>query len=101
MKYAVLKIAGKQYKVTEGEELLVNKINDTKVASEVLLVVDGEKVHLGKPLVEGAKVVLKLETPEVKGEKLYISKYKAKSRYRRRTGFRQVYSKIKVDSIKV
>lgn len=94
-KYAVIKISGHQYKVSEGEELLVDKIKDQKVAPEVLLVSDGEKLLLGKPFVAGAKVTFKILGQE-KGEKIEVIKYRAKSRYRKHTGFRPSYSKIQI-----
>ena len=94
-KYAVIKISGHQYKVSEGEELLVDKIKDEKKTAEVLLVSDGEKLSVGKPLVSGAKVTFKI-LGEEKGEKIEILKYKAKSRYRRHTGFRASYTKIQI-----
>ena len=94
-KYAVIKISGHQYKVSEGEELLVDKIKDPKTAPEVLLISDGEKLSLGKPLVTGAKVTFKI-LGEEKGEKIDVIKYRAKSRYRKHTGFRPSYSKIEI-----
>ena len=94
-KYAVIKISGHQYKVSEGEELLVDKIKDEKKPAEVLLVSDGEKLSLGKPSVVGAKVTFKI-LGEEKGEKIEVIKYKSKSRYRRHTGFRALYTKIQI-----
>ena len=94
-KYAVIKISGHQYKVSEGEELLVDKIKDPKTTPEVLLISDGEKLSLGKPTVIGAKVTFKI-LGEEKGEKIEVIKYRAKSRYRKHTGFRPSYSKIQI-----
>ncbi len=99
MKYAVIALQGHQYKVAEGEEILVDKLGKTKPEAEVLLVVNDDKVTLGKPNVKGAKVSLKVVTEEVKGEKLYIRKYKAKSRYKKKTGFRPKYTKLLVQKI--
>jgi|CXWL01.1.fsa_nt_gi large subunit ribosomal protein L21 len=98
-KYAVLKIKGKQYKVAEGMELLVDKLNDTKVEAEVLLFSDGKNVKVGKPKVSDVKVVFKVLKDEEKGEKIEIYKYKSKSRYRKHTGFRPKYSRILVEKI--
>lgn len=88
-KYAVIKIGGQQFKVSEGAKILVGKLKDVKkVEPEVLLVADGEKVKVGKPKVSGAKVALKVVTEVKKGEKVEIYKFKAKARYRKHTGFR-------------
>jgi large subunit ribosomal protein L21 len=98
-KYAVIALQGHQYKVAEGEEILVDRLNAKKPEAEVLLVVDEKKVHVGKPTVKAAKVSLKIVSAEVKGEKLYVRKYKAKSRYRKKTGFRPKYTKLLVQKI--
>ncbi len=100
MKYAVIRLQGHQYKVEEKEEILVDRLKDPKkIEADVLLVSDEGKVKVGKPTVKGAEVDLKLVAEEVKGEKLYIKKFKAKSRYRRKTGFRPKYSKLLVQKI--
>ena len=98
MKYAVLKIQGHQYKVSEGQEILVDKILEEKPELDVLLFVNGEKVKVGKPTLKEVKVILKV-LGEEKGEKLYIRKYKAKSRYRKKIGFRPKYTKLLVQKI--
>lgn len=100
MKKAVIRIKGRQYEVSEGEELLVDRKLDTKIEPDVLLVFDENgEVKVGKPVLENAKVVLEV-LDEVRGEKLEVLKYKAKSRYRRRYGFRPLFTKIKVKEIK-
>ena len=99
MKYAVLRVNGKQYKAQEGQEILVDKMLDLKVAPEVLMIVDGDKVSVGAPVVKEAKVSTKVLEPEVKGEKIDVIKYKSKSRYRKHTGFRAVYTKLLVEKI--
>ncbi len=98
MKYAIVRIKGHQYKVREGEELLVDKIEEKKAEPEVLLVVDEDKVKVGKPVVREAKVDLKVLGDE-KGEKIVIRKFKAKSRYRRKTGFRASLTRLQVSKI--
>ena len=97
-KYAIIKIAGHQYKVTEGETLLVDHLKDEKVTPEVLLVADGEKVSVGKPTLEKAKVAIKLMGEE-KGLKIDVYKFKAKSRYRKHIGFRPLYTKLEIGKI--
>lgn len=96
MKYAVIRIAGKQYKVAEGDVIEVAKVDNTDC--DVLLVVDGDEVEVGTPLVKGAKVKLEI-VEQFKGKKLEIYKFKAKSRYRRHTGFRPQLTKVKVEKI--
>jgi large subunit ribosomal protein L21 len=101
MKYAVIKTGGKQYRVAEGETLQVEKLNVEKgevTFSEVLLMVDGEKVELGTPTLEGVNVYANV-VAEVKGDKIEVFKYKSKSRYRKHTGHRQQYSQITITGI--
>jgi large subunit ribosomal protein L21 len=99
-KYAVVKIQGKQYKVREGDELLVDKLEkDQKPVFEVLLVVKDDKIQVGKPQVKGVKVKAKILSAEEKGKKLSILKFKAKSRYRRKYGFRPVYTRLLIENI--
>lgn len=99
MKYAVIKINGSQYKVTEGQEIFVDKLQDKAAKAEVMLLVDDDTVKLGNPYLGNAEVGLKIVADEVKGKKLIIQKFKAKSRYRRKNGFRPVYTKVLVESI--
>jgi large subunit ribosomal protein L21 len=99
MKYAVIRIKNQQYKVSEGEELLVDKLGTDKPEVTVLLVSDGKKVKIGKPEVKDAKVKIKILKDEEKGKKLHIQTFKAKSRYRRKVGFRPLYSRILVEKI--
>jgi len=101
MKRAVIRIKNRQYEVSEGEEILVDRNLDSKVEPEVLLVFDDDnKVEVGKPVLEKAKVVLEV-LDQVKGEKVEVLKYKAKSRYRRRYGFRPLFTKVRVKEIKL
>jgi large subunit ribosomal protein L21 len=97
-KYAVIKIKGTQYKVSEGDEILVDKLNG-KPEPEVLLLVDDDKVKVGKPKVTGASLKLKVLNEVEKGEKISVQTFKAKSRYRRKIGFRPQYSRILVEKI--
>jgi len=101
MKKAVIRIKNRQYEVSEGEEFLVDRNLDPKIEPEVLLVFDdNNSVEVGKPVLEKAKVVLEV-LDQVKGEKVEVLKYKAKSRYRRRYGFRPLFTKVKVNEIKL
>ena len=101
MKYAVIKIQGKQYKILEGEELLVDRLGKIeKPEFQTLLVVDGEECVIGEPQVKGAIIDLKV-LGEEKSKKLDIIRYKAKSRYKKKIGFRHSYSRMKVERISV
>jgi large subunit ribosomal protein L21 len=100
MKYAIIRVGGKQYKAIEGKEILVDKLTEPKkLDPEVLLLVDGEKVKVGKPTLKDVKVSLKVITDMEKGEKVDVYKFKAKSRYKRHIGFRPQYSRLLVGKI--
>lgn len=102
MKYAVVKIGGSQYKVAEGDEIAVDKIDGEKGKSltfeEVLLFVDEKRVTIGQPLVKNAKIKAKIVN-QFKGKKIRVATYKAKSRYRRVKGFRPLLTRVKILSI--
>jgi len=100
-KYAVIRLQGRQYKVEEGKELLVDKMNDLALEPEVLLVADGDNVQVGKPIVKGATVKIKVLTEVEKGEKIDVYHFKAKSRYRKHTGFRPQYTRVLVEKITI
>ncbi len=96
MKYAVIRLMGHQYRVEEGEEILVDSTETPE--AEVLLVVDGETVNVGTPLVKNSTVTLKLVGQE-KGEKIHGYKYKAKSRYHKNWGHRAHLTRVLVEKI--
>lgn len=101
MKYAVFQDGVRQYKVSEGEELLVeHKTNGDKTLkfSDVLLLVNDGKVTVGTPTVKGASVEVEV-LGDHKGKKIEVIKYKAKSRYRKHLGHRHLFTKIKVNKI--
>lgn len=103
MKYVIFSDRGKQYKAQEGQELFLDRVEKTDgdiEINDVLLYVDGEDIKVGQPKVDGLKVICKVEGEE-KGEKLHIVTYKAKSRYRRKKGFRPIYTRVKVEKIVV
>ena len=99
MNYAVIRIKGHQYRIEEGQEFLVDKINTKKPEFDVLLVTNKDKVKVGNPTVKGSSVKLKILENEVKGKKLHVTKFKAKSRYRKKIGFKPVYSKLLVEKV--
>lgn len=99
MKYAIVKIKGQQYKVSEGDEILVDKLGTDKPDVKILLVVNEKNVKIGKPEVKDAKIKIKILEAEEKGKKLYVQTFKAKSRYRRKIGFRPIYSRLLIEKI--
>lgn len=100
--YAVIKSGGKQYRVEEGEafevELLKKNEGEKITFDEVLLVGNGENVSVGQPTVEGASVTATI-MGRVKGPKVTIFKHSGRSTFRRKTGHRQHYTRLRVDSI--
>jgi len=104
MSFAIITTGGKQYKVAEGDTLSVEKLKeysdgDTVSFDKVLLIDDGKTTKIGTPYIDGATVEVTLEKTG-KGKKLHIQKFKAKSRYKRRIGHRQTFSKVSVKNIK-
>lgn len=97
-KYAVIDLNGRQYKVSEGQELLVDKLGDEKPDIRVLLFVSEKSVKIGTPDVSGAKVSYKVLGDE-RGKKVSVVKFKSKSRYRKKRGFRPDYTRLLVEKI--
>lgn len=100
MKKAVIATGGKQYLVSEGDELNVELLPPAPSASfDPLLVIDGEKVNIGQPFVAGVKVKADIIDPLVKAEKVTAIRFKAKKRVRKTRGHRQKLTRIKIKSI--
>ncbi len=108
MKYAVILTGGKQYQVSEGDTVTIEKLSKTgavvaegdKVTfDKVLLVDDGSTTQIGAPYLDGALVTGTLVS-EKKGKKVLGMKYKAKSNRHTKYGHRQVEAKVKITSIK-
>lgn len=104
MKFAVIHTGGKQYRVAEGDVLNVEKISDTikvgdkVVFDQVLLVDDGATTKIGTPTVTGAKVEATIK--EIgRAKKVIVIKYKQKSRYFKKNGHRQPFSKVEITSV--
>jgi large subunit ribosomal protein L21 len=102
MTKAVVKIGGKQFVVAEKETLLVDLLQEgtKELTLDALLVIDGDKVTVGTPLVKDVKVTAKVVDDLVKGDKIRVIRYKAKKRVHTENGHRQKYSKIEITSIK-
>jgi len=100
--YAIIETGGKQYRVNPGQTIDVERLDvaegDTVELDRVLLIADGDRVVVGTPTVEGAKVVATSQG-EGKGEKVIVFKYKPKVRYRKKTGHRQRYTRLVIDKI--
>ena len=104
MDYAVFKSGGKQYRVQPGDtldvELLPDPVDSVTEFGEILALSDGGEVTFGSPLVEGAKVTAQVLS-HYKDRKLMVFKYKAKTRYRRKRGHRQTYTRLQIQDIQV
>ncbi len=100
--YAVIETGGKQYKVSEGDVIFVEKLGveegEAVTFDKVLVVADGEDVKVGAPLVDGAKVEAKV-VKNGKAKKIYVFKMKRKKNYRRKKGHRQPFTKVEISKI--
>lgn len=100
-KFAVIETGGKQYKVVSGEVLKIEKLSgdlkagDTVTFDKVLLVSDGNDVKIGTPYIEGATIEAQFEETG-KSKKIRVLRFRPKSRYTRRYGHRQPYSKVTI-----
>jgi large subunit ribosomal protein L21 len=102
MDYAVFKTGGKQYRVQTGDtldvELLPNEVDSLAEFAEVLAISKDGQLTVGSPTVPGARVVAQVQS-HYKDRKLMVFKYKAKTRYRRKRGHRQSYTRLVVQDI--
>ena len=100
--YAIIATGGKQYRVHEGDEFTVEKLNaaegDAVVFDQVLAAGEGADIKVGTPVIEGASVNAKV-IENGKGPKVVIYKYKAKKDYRNKKGHRQPFTKVVIESI--
>ena len=100
--YAIIQTGGKQYRVSEGDVVSIEKLTAAEgeevVFDQVLTVVSDSDIKIGKPVVDGAKVTAKV-VEHGKGKKILVFKYKAKSNYRKRQGHRQPYTKVEISKI--
>lgn len=102
MKYAIIAANGHQYKVREGDQIVIDRqtadAGETVTFSDVLMLVDDKKVQIGTPMVDKAKVTAVVDE-HVRGKKVRIAKFKAKSRYRKVNGFRPSQSRLTIQKI--
>lgn len=100
--YAIIQTGGKQYKVTEGSVLKVEKLDvqpgDRLTLDQVLMISDDNAVRIGNPLVPNAQVTA-VVIEQGREKKVVVYKYKRRKNYRRKQGHRQPYTKIKVEKI--
>ncbi len=100
--YAVIKTGGKQYKVSEGATLKVEKIDADEGATieldQVLMVVDGDNVNVGSPLVAGGKVTATVKS-HGRGKKIEIIKFRRRKHHRKQMGHRQSYTELQITGI--
>ena len=102
--YAVIKTGGKQYKVSQGDILKVEKLNadpgDEVEISDVLMVVNGEDITLGTPVVEGASVKAKV-IEQGRARKVIVFKKKKRKGYRVKNGHRQPFTALEIQEVTV
>lgn len=101
---AVIKTGGKQYLVSPGDKIKIEKIEGKEgkeiTFKEVLLVEKNKKLEIGTPKVKGAKVIGKILKQD-KAKKVIIFKYKPKTRYKKKTGHRQPYTEVEITGIEL
>ena len=102
--YAIVEINGQQFKAEEGKKLFVHHIKDVEVGKtvefdKVLLVDKDGAVTVGAPTVEGAKVVVEVVNPLVKGDKVIVFKMKRRKDYRKKNGHRTQFTEVTIKSV--
>ncbi len=100
--YAIILTGGKQYKVSEGDVIYVEKLNaeagEEVTLDKVVLVSDNDNVKVGTPFVDGASVKANI-VKNGKSKKIYVFKYKSKKNEKKKIGHRQPYTKLQINSI--
>ena len=101
-KFAVIETGGKQYKVSAGDKIKIEKIpakeGEAVNFDKVLLKADGEKVEVGAPYLKGAKVEATV-LRQGRAKKKIVFRYHSKTRYRKKKGHRQHFTEVKIESI--
>lgn len=101
MSYAVIKTGGKQYRVSEGDKIRVEKLPGdvgAEISFDEVLMVGGDKVAVGTPIVSGASVKAKIVAQD-RGKKIIVFKYRRRKNYRRKTGHRQPYTELVITGV--
>lgn len=100
--YAIIRTGGRQYRVEQGATVDVDRlpfeVNHTFSIDDVLLVGDGENTIVGQPQVEGAAVKVTV-VEQYRGKKVIVFRYRQRTNYRRKTGHRQYFTRLRVDGI--
>lgn len=99
--YAVIKTGGKQYRVTEGDHLRIEKLPGdvgATVTFDEVLMLGGDKVAVGTPVVKGAKVTAEIVAQD-RAKKVIVFKFKRRKNYRRKRGHRQPFTEIKITGV--
>ena len=100
--YAIIAAGGRQYRVSQGDVIYIDKVNqeaDSAISFDVLMISNDGDVKVGNPVLAGAKVEGKV-LGQVKGEKITVYKYKSKKDSKRKIGHRQPYTKVEITAIK-
>jgi large subunit ribosomal protein L21 len=102
MKYAIVEDGGKQYKAIEGSTIEVDRfaaeVGEQVDLENVLMVVDGDQIEIGTPTLDNYKVQATV-VAQIKGPKIIVFKYKPRNRYRVKSGHRQKYTRLQIDTI--
>ena len=100
--YAIIRTGGKQYQVAAGDTLRVEKlqgnVGDTVEIDDVLMVVDGESVRIGQPVVDGARVIARI-AEQGKAKKVIVFKKKRRKGFQVKNGHRQQYTALTIEEI--
>jgi large subunit ribosomal protein L21 len=100
--YAIIKDGGRQYKVTEGQELVIDyrdaSAGDSLDFDQVIALSTGDKLQLGEPSLGGAKVTAKV-LGVLQGPKLVVQKFRRRKTYRRKNGHRQLFTRVQIEKI--
>ena len=102
--YAIVEINGQQFKVEEGKKLFINRLKDAEAGKtvefdKVLLVDNNGTVTVGAPTVSGAKVVVEVVNPLVKGDKVIVFKMKRGKDYRKKNGHRSQFTEVEIKQV--
>lgn len=103
MNWAIIRTGGKQYKVAEGDTIDIEKLDsekDAKITFDEVLAIGGEKIEVGAPLVEKAKVSA-IVIENFKGPKIRVVKFKPKAKYLRTKGHRHQLTRVKIEKINI
>lgn len=102
MMFAVIQTGGKQYRVSEGETIKIEKLpvqkGEKAVFENVLLVADGDKVTVGRPYIDKARVEAEV-VEQGRDKKKIVFRYHSKTRYRKKKGHRQHFTEVRIEKI--